>query len=479
MKHWHPVVAAVALVAVLTPNAAAAGEPDSAAVDRFVTEFAENAGYPGVAVAITRGDRVVHLAGYGRSSDGSGMTPTTPVPVASVSKSFTAMAVMQLVERGKLALDDPVADHLPDFRLADPRGAGITVRRLLDQTSGITDGTLPEKSLPQPHSPAEAVVRANGATLAAEPGTEHHYTNTNYHLAARLVEQVSGEPYADYLRRHVFEPAGMRSTTTITRAPGGLAKGHVYAYGVSVPVTEPERFLAGSDDVITTAEDMARWLVVQSNGGRAADGTRLLSPEGIKAMHTSSDPRWTYGMGWNTADGGRVRHSGIWFTYSAGQLLLPSGHGIAVMANSGVSLGNEGTGQLEDGLATLLEGGAPDPDSSPRLITDLVLAALTLSSLVLGVLALRRSARWVPRRALWQQVLRLLPRVVPLVVLVMLPDLTGAVFGGRDISRAQLVHFSPALVTWLLVSSVLNASVLVTRAVALLRLRTSSQVAGG
>lgn len=468
------VLAAVS-AAVSAPGTAvgAPGGPDLAAIDRFVADYAEDAAHPGVAVAITRGDRVVHVTGHGRGSSGAAVTGSTPMPVASVSKSFTALAVLQLVERGRLGLDDPVARHLPGFRLADPRGAAITVRHLLSQTSGITDGTLPEKSLPQPRSPADAVTRANAATLATDPGTRHTYTNTNFHLAGRLVEAVSGERYADYLRRHVFGPAGMTSTTAITLTPrdlpAGVEKGHVHAYGASIAVAEPERFVAGSDDVVTTAEDMARWLVVQSNGGRTAEGVRLVSAEGVEAMHTAADPRWTYGMGWDTY-GGRVRHGGIWFTYAAGQVLLPSGYGIAVMANSGVALGNEGTGGLEDGLAVLLEGGVPETRS--RWAVDLVLAALTASSAVLGARALRRTAAWAPRRPWWRQALRQAHRLVPIAALVALPDLAGLLYpGGRDITHAQLAHYSPALVAWLVVASAVNAAVLVTRAVALVRLR--------
>jgi CubicO group peptidase (beta-lactamase class C family) len=150
-----------------------------------------------------------------------------------------------------VALDAPVRRYLRDFRIADPRGAEITVRELLNQTSGLTDSTLPEKSLPQPDSLAGAVVRARDATLAVDPGTKHNYTNTNYHLAARLVEVVTGEPFADHLRRHVFEPAGMRSTTTIGLTPrdlpGDVRDGYIYAYGMSVPASEPTRFVAGSD----------------------------------------------------------------------------------------------------------------------------------------------------------------------------------------------------------------------------------------
>ncbi|CCH28418.1 serine hydrolase domain-containing protein [Actinosynnema sp. NPDC047251] len=470
-------VATIPVVAATTATTAAAHAADPAALDRRVAEYvadhADAAAYPGVAVAITKGDRVVHVSGHGRTSTGAAVTAKTRMPIASVSKSFTALAVVQLAERGALDLDTPVARYVPEFHPADERGARITVRHLLDHTSGITDRTLPEKSRPQPSSPADAVTRVNPTALASDPGTEHRYTNTNYHLAALVVERASGEPFGDYLRRHVFEPAGMHDTTSITTTPDDLpddvVKGHVHAYGASIPATEPTRFVAGSDGVITTAEDMAKWLVVQSNGGRAASGAQLVSAAGITAMHTASAQSPSYALGWAT-NGGKVRHSGIWFTYCAGQLLLPSGYGVAVIANTGFALGNEGTSALEDGLAALADGGTPAEPPSTRLVTELVLGALTLLSLVLGVLALRRA--W-PRRALWQVVVRMVPRLVPVAALILLPTLLGLlVGGGRDITLFQVAHYSPALVVWLAVSSALNLAVLATRAARLLRERT-------
>lgn len=478
-------VVAVGLAVVAVPGPAfAQGGVDSGALERMVTDFAGKAGYPGIAVAITKGDQVLHVAGYGHDSSGAAVTATTRMPVASLSKSFTSLAVMQLVEAGKVALDEPVGDYLRDFRLADPRGARITVRQLLNQTSGITDRTLAEKSLPQPETLAAAVIRARGASLATDPGTKFAYTNTNYHLAARLVEVVAGEPFADYLRRRIFEPLGMASSTTINQAPRDVPqdvrKGHIYAYGLSMPATEPKRFVNGSDGVIATAQDMAKWLILQNNGGKSANGTRLVSAQSMTAMHTSSDRRWTYGLGWDTGQDGRVHHNGIWFTYTASELLLSSGYGIAVMGNSGIGLGNEGTDQLADALAALVTDGSTSSPAPVRLIVDLVLAGLTMLSLALGIRNLRRTSAWVNRlggRPAWRLGLRLLPRIVPLGWLVALPDLLGLVVGGgRDITFGQLCYYSPALVAWTTVAAVMNASVLGARVASLVRLRRSVDV---
>jgi CubicO group peptidase (beta-lactamase class C family) len=395
-----------------------------AALTLLVSTYMGEASYPGVAVAITEGDQVIAVQGFGHDSTGAPITAGTKMAIASVSKSFTALAVRQLADAGKIDLDRPVFD------------SKVTPRQLLAHTSGISDRTLPEKSLPQPNTPAEAVERAKNVLRSSVPDGQFRYTNTNYHLAARLVELASGENFNSYLAKHVFEPLGMRDTVAIDVVPRDLPpdyrRGHGYAYGFSIAVDEPTRFLTGSDGVISTAADMAKWLAAQPT----------LAPQD--------------GMGWQKDAEGRLRHSGIWFTSTAGQLLTRSGHGIVVMANSGVGLGNEGTYALENGIADVLDGRTPPEPASYRLLIDLVPAGLTLSSLALGVRALRRPRRF--HRA-WQVL-----RFVPLGVLLALPALLGLLYGGgRDITFYQLAHYSLPLVVWLGVSSVMNISVAVVR----------------
>lgn len=444
---------------VLLPTQSAQAAPielGPSEIEKYVTDYMDRSGYPGVSIAITHGEEVLLTAGYGHDSTGADMTADTPMPVASVSKSFTALAVMQLVESGKVALDEPVQLYLPDFEVDDPGNSKITVRELLNHTSGISDETLREKSLPQPDSLEAAEQRARDATLAEAPGTRRHYTNTNYHLAARLVEVVSQQPFGDYLREKVLDPLAMNDSTSIDTTPDdlpeGVREGHTYLYGKSVAATEPERFVSGSDGVITTADDMAKWLIMQNNEGIATDGERLATPAIIDLMRSTPNDQ-PYGLGWDRDQKGRWGHSGVWFTYTAYQMLLPSGHGIAIMSNSGLGLGNESPYLLADGLAAILEGKEPQQIAATRLYIDLVLAALTLISIGIGVYTVGRAGTWAAtavRRPWWMIALRLAAWFVPLLLLIALPRLLGSwIGGGRDLTHEQLLLYSPALMIWI------------------------------
>jgi CubicO group peptidase (beta-lactamase class C family) len=245
----------------ITPSTVDDAPVNLAAVDRFLSEQIDAASIPGAALAITHGNQVVHVAGFGHDSTGAPVTGDTLFRVASLSKSFTALAVVQLVDEHRLRLDDPVVDHLPEFRLADPRGADITVRQLVDQTSGLADSQVHELSREQPDSLADAVVALRSARLAAAPGAQWNYHNPNYQIAARLVEVVAGEPFDAYLRDHVLRRAGMTSALTVDnddQVVPGLGDGHVVAWGHAFAVDGPHTFEAGAGGVVASAADMAQ-----------------------------------------------------------------------------------------------------------------------------------------------------------------------------------------------------------------------------
>ena len=413
------------------------------------------------------------VRGYGHDANDVPVTANSRFRIASLSKSFTSLAVLQLVDAGQVSLDDPVVAHLPEFRLADPRGADITVRQLLDQTSGLADREVPDLSRPQPSTLAEATTSLSSAHLVAAPGTQFNYHNPNYQVAARLVEVVSGQPFDTYLREHVFRPAGMAASLTSyfdNQPVPGLTDGHVIAYGHPISVPAPATFDGGAGDVVSTAADMAHWLVVQANGGRTADGTRLVSERSMTEIHTPSAPSG-YALGWDTdgpaAAPTRLEHSGNLLTFSAYQAVLPqSGYGIALLFNSGSPFLRDQTAIFYSVLQ-LVEG-ADRTSSRPRVSTaalDALLGCLTVLVLALGARGGLASRRWATRhaRSRVRVVLGLLPSVAVLGLVVAFPDIVGRLAGGRDVSWVTAAYSWPALVVFVAAALIAAATTLIAR----------------
>ena len=179
------------LGAALSPGSHAA-----ASVEQIIDEEMPASGVPGLAYAIVDGDTVTTGArGVREAGTDLPVTPDTPFLTGSISKSFTALAVMQLVEAGAVGLDDPISAHLDDF--AGGPGADVTVRQLLSHTSGYS--TLQGNS--SPAAPSDAP--------ANRPGEIWEYSNTNYQILGRLIEAESGDDFATYVEEHILEPVGM------------------------------------------------------------------------------------------------------------------------------------------------------------------------------------------------------------------------------------------------------------------------------
>ena len=212
---------------------------------------------PGFAVVVVSGGDVVHARGFGDAGEGRRVTPQTPFLLGSTSKSFTALAAMQLVDAGRLDLDAPARRYVREFRLGDQRAADrITVRQALQQTTGMpaTAGGPIVRSAAD-GTALEALHELGDTTLATPPGTAFEYANGNYVLAGLIIERASGEPYAQYVQRHIFTPLGMRhSYVALDDAKrAGLATGHRYWFGLATahgptfrPGIQPAGYLMSS-----------------------------------------------------------------------------------------------------------------------------------------------------------------------------------------------------------------------------------------
>ncbi|MGN9846264.1 serine hydrolase domain-containing protein [Nonomuraea sp. H19] len=432
-----------------------------AAIDTYMRGALEDTGLPGVSVVVTHGGKVVHAAGYGEDSEGRAVTENTPMRVASVSKSFTAMAIMTLVERGKIKLDEPVAAQLPEFRMADPRAARITVRQLLNQTSGLSDTTVDIGTLDSATSLADYTARLADSRLAADPGTRWAYCNVNYNLAARLVEVAGGRPFGDYLRDRVFGPLGMKSSAVSDQVVRP-ADGYNSIFGLWLPRPELPAFLdgSGSGGVITTAADMGKWLIAQTG-----DGAPLVKRRSLETMQAPTAIR-DYGMGWSKDDEtGQLAHSGNLFTYTAVEAISPkTGYGFAVMTNSAAL--HDDTYDIMLGLTALSEGRTPEEVGGGRQQFELVLALIAMAAAGMGILGVLRARRWATRRAgkpRWLIWLRLAPLLLPAAALAAYPDLLSFLMNGRTVTWAQLTYFPAPMSITLLVTALAGALAAVTR----------------
>jgi CubicO group peptidase (beta-lactamase class C family) len=444
-----------------------------AAIDAAVQSYQKATGVPGVAVAVTRGGSVVHVAGYGRTRHGEPVTDRTVMAVASVSKSMTALAVLQLADTGRVRLDAAVRTYLPEFTLADERVARITVRQLLNHTSGLSDRTNPSFSAPPVHDLRQAVAAMRTAHLEADPGTRFEYHNPNFQIAARLVEVVSGQPFDAYLRQHVFTPLGMVDSRTINTADElpASSRGHLMIAGMPVALPEPPAFGAGSGAVLSTAHDLAAWLISQGNQGRAADGTAVVSAAAVAEMHRPS--AGGYGLGWDTGTSTSgtplIEHDGDMMTFTAYQALLPtSGYGIAVMANTGTLYRDAQA--IGARLVDLIDGRNPPPVATPFAWIDITILVLTLAMALLGARGVRRAHRWVVLRGSgWRGVVLLPAHLLPLATLAVLHHVVSVLYGGRDISWLQAAYLYPTFTMLLSVTSAAGVMVIAARLTMLIR----------
>ncbi len=281
-------------------------DPDVLGAERLFSAWAEGQlrfrGYPGMAVGVVSDQRLVWTKGIGLANLARQvpMTAQTKFRMASHSKLFTATAVMQLREQGKLHLDDPVAKYLPWFAVTPtgPDDSPITIEELLTHDSGLpreagdhwTTFDFPTREQ------LKALMPKRQAAFA--PETRWKYSNLAYTLAGLVVEAVSGETWADYVTRHIFQPLGM-TNSSVDEDVTGLATG----YGRRMPDGTRQvmpfvdaRGMAPATGLTSTVEDMARFVSAQFRKGRAGED-RILSAASLREMHRvrMMENNWTRG----------------------------------------------------------------------------------------------------------------------------------------------------------------------------------------
>lgn len=391
------------------------------AIDKFISDYLERNGLPGASIVIVKDGKMIYEKGYGHDAEGKPLTEKSFMRIGSASKSFTAFAVLQLVDEGIIKLDDPVIQYLPELTMDDVRLQNVTIRHLLSHTSGIPSPTI----VPPANTLEEGVSRLQDWKLMWNPGDNYRYSNPNYWILARLVEVMSGMEFPQYLKQKIFIPLGMDDTLSAINTSDpieGLSQGFVTAYGTAFPWTELEQMFAGAGGIITSAADMGKWLCMHTNEGKNANGERLLSKSLLEESYSPQPGSSRYGLGWSLSSPNvkpaRISHSGALSTFQTQQDIIPSsGYAVAVLLNS-FSTTLEHSYEISSGIIQLTEGQIPDAKAPIPKLIDYFLAFITLLYLIFGIKGLLRSKEWSIRRKQhpsWRYYLRLLPQVVPVL----------------------------------------------------------------
>jgi CubicO group peptidase (beta-lactamase class C family) len=309
------------------------------AIDAAARDALATTGSPSAAVAVVRDGRIAYVQAYGsaRLSPAAPADPKMRYSIGSVSKQFTATAILMLAEEGKLSLDDPVSRFVPGLT----RGDEVTIRQLLSHTSGYQD-YWPQDYVPpfmlQPTT-AQAILDIWGRKpLDFEPGTQYQYSNTGYVIAGLIVEKASGMPLLPFLSARIFTPLAMGSVANIDQErlgdtdPTGYIR---YGLGPLRPAPrEGKGWLFAAGELAMTAEDLARW-----NVGMLQQ--KLLKPESYRAMQTEvllkNGLGISYGLGIDVLkSGGRraLEHGGEVSGFTAENVVFPDDNAaITVLVN--------------------------------------------------------------------------------------------------------------------------------------------------
>ena len=284
-----PVAAAARRRAVQHPSSVPPAAIVAAATQ--AADAALKAGAPAVQIAVSHRGRIIYSEAFGLSDreGGTAATPRSVMQIASLTKQFTAAAVLRLAERGALSLDDRIEKYVPEF---DPRGATITLRHLLTHTAGV--GAPPPNQY-LPYTREQFIAGVNAQPLAFPPGTQWSYNNANYKLAGHAIESITGMSFADFIHHEFALPLGLIDTgvcgtSNLPRPDGyGVIQGTLMrtpAIEMSVP------FAAGA--LCSTASDLARWSHLLATGRVVLPASYATMTTGIQPPGNSIAP---YGLG--------------------------------------------------------------------------------------------------------------------------------------------------------------------------------------
>jgi CubicO group peptidase (beta-lactamase class C family) len=350
-------------------------------IDALVRAQVDGRVTPGIAAAIARDGSIIYERSLGvrNLSSKASMLLTTPQPIGSITKQFTAAAILLLAQEKRLSIDDPLSKYVPEYA----QGSKITLRQMLNMVSGISDNdpAIYGDALTKPISRRAMIANLNKLPLMYRPGSHMTYTNTNYNLLGLVVERASGTPYSTFLREHILGPLAMSSSSTFDKPLTDMATGYFHekpGQPFEIRSELNNDFAFGTGNMISTTLDLLKW----DRGllsGRVLDQTSLrtmftVPGDGKITTIAETDKRFpalkyisdgsptVYAMGWMRPNPYTRWHGGHTFLFESTNALFSDGYAVTIIGN-------------------VRDGGFFDPENLAAKIHNMLNPALTVPPL--------------------------------------------------------------------------------------------------
>ncbi|WP_216827380.1 serine hydrolase domain-containing protein [Alkalihalobacterium elongatum] len=403
-------------------------------LDEYIQETVNILAIPGMSIAISHRGDVIYSRVFGEDID-----TNTRFYIGSTTKTFTALAIMQLVEKGRIDLDQSVSAYLEEFTVSDK----ITVRQLLHHVSGMTEFDYMGNLSPQSQFP-DLIEDMNTMSLTYEPGELFSYFNPNYSLLGAIVERVSGQSYTEYIMEHIIHPLNLDHTSVTGEVD---TPGHLSFFGFSIKRTEPHlKYDLPAGFITSTSEDLVRFLEALRMKKPAVG----VSPGGIEQMMFSGS---FYGMGLMKNDiSGRpaIHHGGALPGYTSNAIMLVEDeYSIAFLINKNHLVnGFVFYPDLTNGIVSILTDQEPasrvDYYWMYRLLIILFAATIIYNLIRISKMIFRPKQKTIRQRI----TAGLVNLVIPIAILVFIPILVPIVLQ-RGMTWELAFLLLPDMLIWL------------------------------